>query len=163
MNITPGSFLKRCQTALCVRRRKHSRSSRQLVDVCVGYGGRVPSGYEAVKRTVSGAFDASVSRQSVYETFLCVKYAAANGSHPNDAVAAAGSSDSPGSPGGLSGSDVSNNNNSGSSDPHAHFFHTERSVADLAVFLPGKGERAPAAFVERGGNLNRGVSEEDST
>jgi hypothetical protein len=39
----------------------------------------------------------------------------------------------------------------------AHLFHTERSVAELAVFLPGKGERAPAAFVERGGNLNRGV------
>lgn len=115
----------------------------------------MPPGYEAVRRSVSGAFEASVSRQSVYETFLCVKYAAANGSQTNDD----GPPGSPGGPGGLGESSKNSisSNNSGSSDPHAHFFHTERSVADLAVFLPGKGERAPAAFVERGGNLNRGV------
>ena len=49
------------------------------MDVAVSYGGKTPPGFERVARSVTGAFDGSVSRQSgsVYETHLCVRLAEA--------------------------------------------------------------------------------------
>ena len=117
-NINLGSW-KGAVTMLCFRRRKASRSVRQVVDVCVGYAGKVPPGYEQVGKSVSGGFDGNTSRQgSGYESHVCVKYA-----DPAD-------------------QDV---------------YHTKVSVAWIGLFLPGKGERAPGSWVERGGNLNRGM------
>ena len=154
-NLNYGSY-RRHTIMLCVRRRKHSRSCRHVVDVAVCCSHEtVPEGFEKISRSVTGAYDANISRSKtsvMSTTYLCVKYSTTTTATATSRKRVAAkeqkkASDDTHGGGGGDGDD---------DDEDEEQYHTERSVAEVAVFLPGKGERVPGDFVERGVSFNRG-------